>query len=64
MRDLPVTRYLVLREANMQDLRAGLPAGELAIVLIPAVAAMPRYEHRVIDVEPTVVVTPDAAPHC
>ncbi|KND27930.1 LysR family transcriptional regulator [Streptomyces acidiscabies] len=60
--DLPVPRDLVLREANMQDLRAGLLTGELDIILIPAVAAMPRFEHRVVDVEPIVVVSPDPAP--
>ncbi|MFJ8856523.1 LysR family transcriptional regulator [Streptomyces sp. NPDC102437] len=54
--DLPVPRDLVLREANMQELREGLLAGRLDIILIPAVAAMPHYEHRVIDVEPIVVV--------
>jgi DNA-binding transcriptional LysR family regulator len=56
--DLPVPRDLVLREANMQDLRECLVAGKLDIILIPAVAAMPRFEHRVIDVEPIVVVSP------
>ncbi|PJM93345.1 LysR family transcriptional regulator [Streptomyces sp. CB01373] len=58
--DLPDPRDLVLREANMQDLRACLLAGQLDIILIPAVAAMPRFEHRVVDVEPIVVVTPDS----
>ncbi|WP_416980735.1 LysR family transcriptional regulator [Streptomyces sp. T028] len=58
--ELPSPRDLVLREANMQDLREGLLAGELDIILIPAVAAMPRFEHRVIDVESIVVVTPDS----
>ena len=57
VRALPVPRDLVLREANMQDLRECLQSGELDIILIPAVAAMPRFEHRVIDVEPIVVVT-------
>ncbi|MFC7649003.1 LysR substrate-binding domain-containing protein [Streptosporangium lutulentum] len=32
------------------------PGRPLDIILIPAVAAMPRFEHRVIDVEPMVVV--------
>ncbi|MEU4893054.1 LysR family transcriptional regulator [Streptomyces sp. NPDC044780] len=54
--DLPTPRDLVLREANMQDLRDGLRAGQLDIILIPAVTAMPRFEHRIIDVEPIVVV--------
>ncbi|GHI94440.1 LysR family transcriptional regulator [Streptomyces olivaceus] len=60
VRELPTPRDLVLHEANMQDLRAGLQAGLLDIILIPAVTAMPRYEHRVIDVEPVVVVGPTA----
>ncbi|MFE2883970.1 LysR family transcriptional regulator [Streptomyces sp. NPDC059272] len=59
VRDLPVPRDLVLREADMQELRDGLRAGRLDIILIPAVRAMPRFEHRVIDVEPVVVITPD-----
>ncbi|WP_238426486.1 LysR family transcriptional regulator [Streptomyces adustus] len=61
VQDLPAPRDLVLREANMQELREGLLAGRLDIILIPAVAAMPRFEHRVIDVEPMVVVSPDTA---
>lgn len=60
VRDLPVPRDLVLREADMQELRDCLRAGQLDVILIPAVSAMPRFEHRVIDVEPVVVVTPDA----
>ncbi len=62
--DLPAPRDLVLREANMRDLRECLLGGELDIILIPAVTAMPRFEHRVIDVEPIVVVppAPEAAP--
>ncbi|MFG2949625.1 LysR family transcriptional regulator [Streptomyces adustus] len=61
VQDLLAPRDLVLREANMQELREGLLAGQLDIILIPAVAAMPRFEHRVIDVEPMVVVSPDTA---
>ncbi|QNP68186.1 LysR family transcriptional regulator [Streptomyces roseirectus] len=53
--------FTVLREANMRDLREGLLAGELDVILIPAVAAMPRFEHQVVDVQPIVVVSPDAA---
>ncbi|WP_306317634.1 MULTISPECIES: LysR family transcriptional regulator [unclassified Streptomyces] len=59
VRELPQPRDLVLREANMQDLREDLAAGRLDLILIPAVAAMPRFEHRVVDVERIVVVTPD-----
>ncbi|MGP3769621.1 LysR family transcriptional regulator [Streptomyces sp. SDT5-1] len=59
VRDLPTPRDLVLREANMQDLREDLAGGRLDIILIPAVTAMPRFEHRVVDVEPIVALTPD-----
>ncbi|WP_328333921.1 MULTISPECIES: LysR family transcriptional regulator [unclassified Streptomyces] len=59
VRGLPVARDLVLREADMAELRAELRAGELDLILIPAVSAMPRFEHRVIDVEPIVVVGPE-----
>lgn len=59
VRELPLPRDLVLREANMEVLRECLLAGQLDIILIPAVAAMPRFEHRVVDVEPIVVVSPD-----
>ncbi|MET4658877.1 DNA-binding transcriptional LysR family regulator [Streptomyces sp. PvP037] len=61
VRDLPHPRDLVLREANMRELRDCLTAGALDIILIPAVTAMPRFEHRVVDVEPMVVVSPDTA---
>ncbi|MDT7847354.1 LysR family transcriptional regulator [Streptomyces justiciae] len=61
VQSLPAPRDLVLREANMQDLRECLLGGQLDIILIPAVAAMPRFEHRVIDVEPIVVVSSDTA---
>ncbi len=45
-----------MREALIQDLHEGLAAGELDLVLMPAVAAMPGYEHRVVDVDTIVVV--------
>jgi DNA-binding transcriptional LysR family regulator len=62
VRELPVPRDLVLREASMRDLRDGLRAGELDVILIPAVTGMPRFEHRIIDVEPIVVVSPEPEP--
>ncbi len=52
----PIPRKLVLREANMDELREGLTLGELDLILIPSVAPMPRYEHRIIDSEPMVLV--------
>lgn len=51
-------RQLVLREANMSELRAALVDGDLDIIVVPSVEAMPRYEHRVIDSEPLVLVEP------
>ncbi|WP_426988208.1 LysR family transcriptional regulator [Pseudarthrobacter sp. Y6] len=53
---LPTPRKLVLREANMDELREGLAQGELDLILIPSVAPMHRYEHRIIDSEPMVLV--------
>jgi DNA-binding transcriptional LysR family regulator len=58
--ELPSPRDLVLREANMGDLRDGLLAGELDVILIPAVEPLPRFKHEIIDSEPVVVV--DATP--
>ena len=51
-----VRMQLVLREANMGELRAALVDGELDIIVVPSVEPMPRYEHRVIDSEPLVLV--------
>jgi DNA-binding transcriptional LysR family regulator len=59
--ELPSPRDLVLREANMGDLREGLLAGELDVILIPAVEPLPRFEHRIIDSEPVVVVNSSPA---
>lgn len=56
----PVQRELVLREANVAELRAELQTGELDLILIPSVAPMPRYRHRIVDAEAVVVV--EAAP--
>jgi len=60
VRELPSPRDLVLREANMGDLRQGLLAGELDLILIPSVEPLPRFEHRIIDSEPVVMV--DSSP--
>jgi DNA-binding transcriptional LysR family regulator len=61
VRDLLPHRDLVLREANLGELRERLRAGLLDIILVPAVAAMPGFDRRVIDVEPLVVVSPGEA---
>ena len=60
VRELPSQRDLVLREANMGDLRDGLIDGELDLILIPAVEPLPRLEHRIIGRDAVVVV--DSAP--
>ncbi|MGY5764407.1 LysR family transcriptional regulator [Brachybacterium sp. DNPG3] len=51
-------RQLVLREANMEELRASLVDGDLDLIVVPSVGPMPRYSHRVIDSEPLVLVEP------
>lgn len=53
---LPGPRQLVLREANMADLRDALVAGNLDLILIPSVGPLPRFEHRIFASEPMVVV--------
>lgn len=40
----------------MDDLRDSLVTGDLDIVLIPSVSPLPRFEHRIIDSEPVVLV--------
>ncbi|WP_066366915.1 LysR family transcriptional regulator [Herbidospora mongoliensis] len=56
LRGLPEPRDLVVRGALIPDLQQGLASGELDVVLMPSVAAMPGFEHRVVDVDPIVVV--------
>jgi DNA-binding transcriptional LysR family regulator len=56
VRELESPRSLVLREANMDELRRSLISEELDIVLIPSVAPMPRFEHRIVSAEPVVLV--------
>lgn len=58
VRELPKPRDLVLREADMEELREALLAGELDLVLMPAVAPLPRFDHMIIDAEPLVVIDP------
>lgn len=55
----PAPRQLVLREANMADLRGALVEGDLDLVIIPSVEAMPHYEHRVVASEPLVLIERD-----
>lgn len=59
VRALTPPRALVLREANMDELRAELVAGSLDMILVPAVTPMPRYRHLQIAREAVVVVTTD-----
>lgn len=49
-------RQLVLREANLAELHDALRRGELDLALIPSVAPLPGFEHRIIAAEPVVVV--------
>ncbi|MEW2005913.1 LysR family transcriptional regulator [Microbacterium sp. NPDC079208] len=58
----PAPRQLVLREANVADLRRELSAGELDLILVPSVAPMPRFRHRIVDAEPVVVVDQEPSP--
>lgn len=56
VRELPAPRDLVLREADLSELRAGLLAGELDLMLVPSVEPLPRFQHRIIDSEPVVLI--------
>jgi DNA-binding transcriptional LysR family regulator len=60
VRQLPTPRDLVLREANMSDLRDALLEGELDVILVPSVEPLPRFEHRIIGSDPVVVVDSSA----
>jgi DNA-binding transcriptional LysR family regulator len=51
---------MVLREGNLAELRYLLISNELDIIVVPSVAPMPRYEHRVIDSEAVVLIEPFA----
>ncbi|WP_351237852.1 LysR family transcriptional regulator [Streptomyces sp. NPDC002133] len=60
-RNLKRPRDLVLREADLDPLRADLEAGRLDIVLVPAVPGMPTVRHHVIARESVVVIDCAAA---
>lgn len=47
---------VVIREADLADLREELAAGELDLIVVPSVAPMPRFERYVVDSEPIVFV--------
>lgn len=61
-RTLSHPRDLVLREADLGLLRTALKDGELDVLLVPEVEAMPAYRHRTIFTEPVVVIDPAVAP--
>jgi DNA-binding transcriptional LysR family regulator len=54
-------RDLVLREADLEPLSDELRTGRLDILLVPAVAGLPTFRHRVITREPVIVIDPDAS---
>jgi DNA-binding transcriptional LysR family regulator len=60
-RELLPERSLMLREAHMDTLRAGLLADELDIVLIPALESIPGLEQHTVYREPVVVLRPRAS---
>ena len=49
---------LVLREADLSELRTALDDDELDLIVVPAVLPLTRYRHRVIGSEPVVLVEP------
>lgn len=57
--ELATPRDLVLREADLAELQQDLQVGKLDLILIPSVAPLPQFEHRIIDAEPIVVVEPE-----
>ncbi|CAM5330546.1 LysR family transcriptional regulator OS=Streptomyces antimycoticus OX=68175 GN=SSPO_093870 PE=3 SV=1 [Streptomyces antimycoticus] len=61
-RGLTHPRDLVLREADLDLLRTALKDGELDVLLVPEVEAMPAYRHHTIFTEPVVVIDPAVAP--
>jgi len=57
--DTSAPRQLILHEANLAELRAALAAGELDLVVGPAVGPVPLHEQSIIDSEPLVLVDAD-----
>lgn len=53
---LGTMRQLTLHEAKLAELRAALAAGELDLVVGPAVGTVPLHEQSIIDSEPLVLV--------
>lgn len=56
LRDSAYSPKIALTEANLPKLRKLLSTGELDLILIPAVAPMKGFEHRIIDSEPIMAV--------
>ncbi|MGW4882549.1 LysR family transcriptional regulator [Streptomyces sp. NPDC004262] len=61
-RALSRPRDLVLREADLDLLRVALKDGELDVLLVPEVEAMPALRHRTIFTEAVVVIDPALSP--
>ena len=51
---------LVLREADLSELRTALDDDELDLIVVPAVLPLTRYRHHVTGSEPVVLVEPGA----
>lgn len=47
---------VVIREADLADLRQALGTGELDLIVVPSVAPMPRFERHIVDSEPVVFI--------
>ena len=50
---------IILKEAPLPSLREHLQSGELDLILIPAIAPMKGFEHRIIDSEPMMLISPE-----
>jgi DNA-binding transcriptional LysR family regulator len=59
VRELPHPREIVLREANMRELREELLGGSVDLILVPAVHGLQAFERRRIHAEPVAMVLGD-----
>ena len=59
VRELAHPREIVLREANMRDLRDELLRSEVDLILVPAVQGLQAFERRRVHAEPVAMVSGD-----